>query len=109
MEDLATAEKTPLQILTRPGLNTSYLASNFKIKEFRTSNRKLWPMPLILIDFQFLWQVRHCHKTLLPPGMLGFNDKIDYWKYDPELSKACSRMPLPERSYGDRRGRRQRR
>jgi len=91
VEDLATAEKDPtLQILTRPGLNTSYLAFNFKIKEFQ--DIKVREAVAHAIDIKglisnFFGKYGTVAKTLLPPGMLGFNDKIDYWKYDPELSK----------------------
>ncbi len=36
IEDLATAAADPeLQVLTKPPLNTSYLAFNYKIKEFQ--------------------------------------------------------------------------
>ncbi len=36
VEDLASAASDPdLQVLTRPALNTGYLAFNYKIKEFQ--------------------------------------------------------------------------
>lgn len=92
VEDLATAEADPnLQILTRPGLNTSYLAFNFKIKEFQDVRVREAVAHAIDIEgliSNFFGKYGTVAKNLLPVGMLGYNDSIDYWEYNPELSKS---------------------
>ena len=91
VEDLATAEADPtLQVLTRPALNTSYLAFNYKIKEFQ--DIKVREAVAHAIDKEglisnFFGTYGTVATNLLPPGMLGHNDAIEDWTYDPELSK----------------------
>lgn len=91
VEDLATAEKDPnLSIITRPALNTSYLAFNYKIKEF--NDIKFREAVAHAIDKKglienFYGKYGTIAKTFIPPLMWGYNDAIEDWTYDPALSK----------------------
>jgi len=91
VEDLATAEADPnLTILTRPALNTSYLAFNFKILEFQ--DIKVREAFAHAIDKEglitnFFGKYGEVAKNLLPPLVWGHNDAIVDWTYDPALSK----------------------
>ncbi len=91
VEDLATAEQDPnLYIVTRPALNTSYLAFNYKIKEF--NDIKFREAVAHAIDKKglienFFGGYGTVAKTFIPPMMWGYNDAIEDWTYDPELSK----------------------
>ena len=91
VEDLATAEADPnLTILTRPALNTSYLAFNFKILEFQ--DIKVREAFAHAIDKEglitnFFGKYGEVAKNLLPPLVWGHNDAIVDWIYDPALSK----------------------
>ena len=92
VEDLATAEADKnLQVLTRPALNTSYLAFNFKIKEFQ--DIKVREAVAHAIDKQglisnFFGKYGTVATNFLPPLLLGHNPDIQDWTYDPELSKS---------------------
>ena len=92
VEDLATAEAdTSLQILTRPALNTSYLAFNFKILEFQ--DPKVREAVAHAIDREglisnFFGKYGSVATNFLPPLLLGHNADIQDWTYDPELSKS---------------------
>jgi len=91
VEDLAAAETDPdLYILTRPALNTAYLAFNYKIKEFQ--DIKVREAVAHAINRQglvenFYGKYGEVAKNLLPPLVWGHNDAIEDWAYDPELSK----------------------
>lgn len=91
VEDLTTAENDPnLYIVTRPALNTSYVAFNYKIVEFQ--NIKFREAVAHAIDKQglidnFFGGYGTLAKTFIPPMMWGYNDSIVDWTYDPELSK----------------------
>jgi peptide/nickel transport system substrate-binding protein len=91
VEDLATAASDPdLQVLTRPALNTGYLAFNFKIKEFQ--DVKVRQAVAHAINRQgivenFLGEYGLVAKSFLPPGILGYPEAMEDWAYDPELSK----------------------
>ncbi len=91
VEDLAAAEADPnLYILTRPALNTAYLAFNYKIQEFR--DIRVREAVAHAINKQALVQNFYgkyglVAKTFLPPSMWGYNDAIQDWEYNPELSK----------------------
>jgi peptide/nickel transport system substrate-binding protein len=92
VEDLnkAAADKN-VQILTRPALNTSYLAFNYKIKEFQ--DIKVREAVAHAIDkngliSNFFGKYGTVATNLLPPGMLGHNDAIKDWAFDPALSKS---------------------
>ena len=91
VEDLATAESDPnLQVITRPALNTSYIAFNYKIVEFQDKRVREAVAHAInkegLIE-NFFGAYGEVAKNLLPPLILGHNDDIEDWAYDPELSK----------------------
>ena len=91
VEDLAAAEADPnLTIITRPALNTSYLAFNFKIVEFQ--DIKVREAFAHAIDKEglitnFFGKYGEVAKNLLPPLVWGHNDAIVDWTYDPALSK----------------------
>ncbi|NLC14490.1 MAG: ABC transporter substrate-binding protein [Chloroflexi bacterium] len=92
VEDLATAEADPtLQILTRPALNTSYIAFNFKILEFQDARVREAVAHAIdkegLIS-NFFGKYGSVATNFLPPLLLGHNADIQDWTYDPELSKS---------------------
>ncbi len=92
VEDLATAESDPnLQVITRPALNTSYIAFNYKIVEFQDKRVREAVAHAInkegLIE-NFFGKYGTVAKNLLPPLILGHNDAIEDWAYDPELSKS---------------------
>jgi peptide/nickel transport system substrate-binding protein len=90
-EDLADAASNPdLTIVTRPALNTAYLAFNYKIKEFQ--DVKVREAVAHAINRQglvenFYGEYGTVAKTFLPPLMWGYDDTIEDWAYDPELSK----------------------
>jgi len=92
VEDLETAENDPnLQVLTRPALNTSYIAFNFKIQEFR--DIRVREAVAHAIDKQglisnFFGKYGTVATNFLPPLLLGHNPDIEDWTYDPELSKS---------------------
>ena len=92
VEDLNTAENDPnLQVLTRPALNTSYIAFNFKIQEFR--DIRVRKAVAHAIDKQglisnFFGKYGTVATNFLPPLLLGHNPDIEDWTYDPELSKS---------------------
>jgi peptide/nickel transport system substrate-binding protein len=92
VEDLETAENDPnLQVLTRPALNTSYIAFNFMIEEFR--DIRVRKAVAHAIDKQglisnFFGKYGTVATNFLPPLLLGHNPDIEDWAYDPELSKS---------------------
>lgn len=92
VEDLTTAEADPtLQILTRPALNTSYLAFNFKILEFqdvRVREAVAHAIDKEGLISNFFGKYGTVATNFLPPLMLGHNPDIQDWTYDPELSKS---------------------
>ncbi len=91
-EDLAAAGSDPeLQVLTKPPLNTAYLAFNFKIKEFQ--DKKVREAVAHAINKEALVQnfygkYGQVAKTLIPSSMWGFNDAIQDYSYDPEKAKS---------------------
>lgn len=91
VEDLAAAEADPnLYILTRPALNTAYLAFNYKIKEFqdvRVREAVAHAINKQALVQNFYGKYGLVAKTFLPPSMWGYNDAIQDWEYNPELSK----------------------
>lgn len=91
VEDLAAAEADPnLYILTRPALNTAYLAFNYKIKEFqdiRVRRAVAHAINKQALVQNFYGKYGLVAKTFIPPVMWGYNDAIQDWEYNPELSK----------------------
>jgi peptide/nickel transport system substrate-binding protein len=91
VEDIAAAEADPnLYVMTRPALNTGYLAFNFRIKEFQDLRVREAVAHAInrqgLVE-NFLGKYGEVATNFLPPLVLGHNDAIEDWTYDPELSK----------------------
>ena len=91
VEDLAAAESDPnLYILTRPALNTAYLAFNYKIKEFqdiRVREAVAHAINKQALVQNFYGKYGLVAKTFIPPVMWGYNDAIQDWEYNPDLSK----------------------
>ncbi len=100
-EDFEAAQSDPeLQVLFDAPLNTVYLAFNFKIKEFQ--DPKVREAVAHAVNKEALaeafWGASgQVAKTLIPATMWGFNDAIEDYAYDPELSKQL----LAEAGYPD--------
>jgi peptide/nickel transport system substrate-binding protein len=92
VEDLADAESNPeFTIITRPALNTSYLAFNFRITEFqdvkvREAVAHAINRPALIENFY--GKYGSVAKNLLPPLVWGHNENVPEFEYDPELSKS---------------------
>jgi peptide/nickel transport system substrate-binding protein len=91
VEDLQAAEDDPnLYILTRPALNTGYLAFNYKLEEFQDIRVREAVAHAInregLVE-NFYGKYGEPAKNFLPPLVWGHNDSIEPYAYDPELSK----------------------
>jgi peptide/nickel transport system substrate-binding protein len=100
-EDFEAAQSDPeLQVLFDAPLNTVYLAFNYKIKELqdpkvREAIAHAINKPALAEAF---WGASgQVAKTLIPSSMWGFNDSIEDFAYDPELS----RQLLAEAGYPD--------
>jgi peptide/nickel transport system substrate-binding protein len=90
-KDLAAAEADPdLTILTRPALNTGYLAFPYQTEEFQDIRVREAVVHAInrqgLVE-NFYGAYGEPAMNLLPPLVWGHNDAIEDWAYDPELSK----------------------
>jgi len=90
-EDLATAEAdSELYVMTRPALNTGYLAFNYRVEEFQDPNFRLAVAHAInregLIE-NFYGDYGEVATNFLPPLVWGHNDAIETWEYDPELAQ----------------------
>ncbi len=89
--DLAAAEADPaLYVAVRPALNTAYLAFNYNILEMRDPNFRR--AVVHAIDRQGLVQdyfggYGHVASNFLPPLVMGHNDAIADWPYDPALAR----------------------
>jgi ABC-type transport system substrate-binding protein len=91
VEDLAAAELSDsLYVITRPALNTGYLAFSYRIKEFQ--NPLVREAVAHAINRQglvenFYGEYGEVATNFLPPLIWGHNDAIEDWTYDPELSR----------------------
>ena len=90
VEDLAAAEADPdLYVLTRPALNTGYLAFPYQTEEFQDIRVREAVVHAInregLVE-AFYGAYGEPAKNFLPPLVWGHNDAIEDWTYDPELS-----------------------
>ena len=90
-EDLASAEADPdLYVLTRPALNTGYLAFNYFVEEFQDPNIRKAIAHAInregLVE-NFYGDYGEVAENFLPPLVWGHNDAIETWEYDPELAQ----------------------
>ncbi len=91
VEDLETAEASDdLYVMTRPALNTGYLAFSYRVVEFQD--------PLVREAFahainreglieNFYGAYGEPATNFLPPLIWGHNDAVEDWTYDPELSR----------------------
>ncbi len=91
VEDLATAESDPnFTIMTRPALNTAYLAFNYKLVEFQDIKVREAVAHAInragLVE-NFYGKYGQVATNFLPPLVWGNDATIEDWSYDPELSK----------------------
>ncbi len=91
VEDLAAAEADPdLYVLTRPAMNTGYLAFNYMIEEFRDVRVREAVAHAInrpgLVE-NFYGVYGEAATNFLPPLMWGHNDDIEDWAYDLDMAK----------------------
>ncbi len=91
VEDLVTAEAADdLYVMTRPALNTGYLAFSYKIVEFQDVRVREALAHAInregLIE-NFYGAYGEAAVNFLPPLIWGHNYDIVDWTYDPELSR----------------------
>jgi peptide/nickel transport system substrate-binding protein len=90
-EDIAAAEADPeLYVQARPALNTGYLAFNYKIEEFNDVNVRKAVFHAINrqgLAEAFLGNYGEVATNFLPPLVMGHNDAIEDWAYDPDLSQ----------------------
>ncbi len=90
VEDLVTAEAADdLYVMTRPALNTGYLAFSYKIVEFqdvrvREALAHAINRPGLIENFYGAYG--EVAVNFLPPLIWGHDDTIVDWEYDPELS-----------------------
>ena len=91
VEDLAAAEADPdLYVQTRPALNTGYLAFNYRIVEFqdiRVREAVAHALNRQGLVENFYGAYGQVATNFLPPLIWGYNEDIEDWAYDPELSK----------------------
>ncbi len=91
VEDLVTAEAADdLYVMTRPALNTGYLAFSYKIVEFQDVRVREALAHAInrqgLIE-NFYGAYGEAAVNFLPPLIWGHNYDIVDWEYDPELAR----------------------
>lgn len=90
VEDLVAAEADEnLYVLTRPALNTGYLAFNYRILEFQDVRVREAVAHAInragLVE-NFYGDYGEVATNFLPPLVWGHNDAVEDWTYDPALS-----------------------
>jgi peptide/nickel transport system substrate-binding protein len=90
-EDIQAADEDPnLYVEARPALNTGYLAFNYAIEEMQDINfRKAVAYAINrqgLVE-AFLGKYGEVAKNFLPPLIMGHNDDIEDWPYDPEMAQ----------------------
>jgi peptide/nickel transport system substrate-binding protein len=90
-EDLASAANDPsLVVLKKPLWNTGYLAFNYKVVELQDPKVREAVAHAInrqgIVDV-FLGDFGLVAKTFLTPIFLGYDEAMQDWTYDPELSK----------------------
>jgi peptide/nickel transport system substrate-binding protein len=91
VEDLATAEADPdLYVLTRPAVNTGYLAFPYQTVEFQDIRVREAVVHAInregLVE-NFYGKYGEVAHNFLPPLIWGHNDDVEHWEYDPALSQ----------------------
>jgi peptide/nickel transport system substrate-binding protein len=91
VEDLAAAEADPsLYVVTRPALNTAYLAFNYKIEEMRDPNFRKAVVHAIdrqsLVD-SYYGTYGEVATNFLPPLAWGHNDTFPDWPYSTAMAR----------------------
>ncbi len=91
IEDLKTAEESDdVYVLTRPALNTAYLAFNYRIQEFNDLRiRKAIASAIdkeAIVD-AFYGGYGEVAENFLPPLVWGHNFDVKGVQYDPDLAK----------------------
>ena len=90
VEDLAVAEADDGFYILTKGVNTGYLAFSYNIVEFQDVRVREALAHAInrqgLVE-NFLGKYGDVASTFLPPMLWGYNDSIEDWSYDPELSR----------------------
>jgi len=84
------AQNPDLYITKKFQLDHCLLAFNYKIKELQDPQVReavAHAFNKQAIVESFLGENGQVAKTLVPPFMWGYNDAIEDWAYDPELSK----------------------
>ncbi|MGD8488987.1 MAG: extracellular solute-binding protein [Anaerolineae bacterium] len=90
-EDIAAADEDPeLYVNARPALNTGYLAFNYAIEEMQDINFRKAVVHAInrqgLVE-AFLGKYGEVATNFLPPLIMGHNDAIEDWAYDPDMAQ----------------------
>jgi peptide/nickel transport system substrate-binding protein len=79
-----------LYVVARPALNTGYLAFHYAIEEMRDINfRKAVAHAINRQGLQenFFGEYGDVATNFLPPLIMGHNDDIEDWPYDPEMAR----------------------
>jgi peptide/nickel transport system substrate-binding protein len=88
IEDLKSAEESEdVYVLTRPALNTAYLAFNYKIQEFNDPNVRMaigYAIDQEGIVEAFYGGYGEAAQNFLPPVIWGHNDAVPGYMYDPD-------------------------
>ena len=91
VEDLATAEAAEeLYVITRPALNTGYLAFNYKIVEFQDEKVRLaidYAIDKAGLVENFYGEYGEVATNFLPPLIWGHNSALEDRGYDVEMAK----------------------
>jgi peptide/nickel transport system substrate-binding protein len=91
VEDLQTAEASDdLYVLTRPALNTGYLAFNYKIEEFNDPNVRLaieYALDKEGLVQNFYGDYGEVATNFLPPLIWGHNEALEDRGYDPDRAR----------------------
>jgi peptide/nickel transport system substrate-binding protein len=91
VEDLQTAEAADdLYVLTRPALNTGYLAFNYMIEEFKDKNVRLaveYALDKAGLVENFYGKYGEVATNFLPPLIWGHNDALEDRGFDPDYAK----------------------
>jgi len=91
VEDLQTAEAADdLYVLTRPALNTGYLAFNYKIEEFKDKNVRLaveYALDKAGLVENFYGEYGEVATNFLPPLIWGHNASLEDRGFDVDVAK----------------------
>ncbi|MBN1660320.1 MAG: transporter substrate-binding domain-containing protein [Anaerolineae bacterium] len=91
LEDIQAADADPdLYVEARPALNTGYLAFNYAIEEMQDINFRMAVAHAINrqgLQENFFGEYGEVATNFLPPLILGHNNDIEDWAYDPDLAR----------------------